>query len=50
MKRLLKIGDARRLAPSGLGLNFEMAKQAIMSFADNPTYGGVKEFIAKGRY
>lgn len=47
MKRLLKIGDARRLAPSGLGLDAEMAKQAIINFANNPTYGGVKELIAR---
>lgn len=47
MKRLLKIGDARKLAPSGLGLNADIAKQAIEGYVNNPAYGGMKEFIAR---
>jgi hypothetical protein len=47
MKRLLKVGDARKLVPSGLGLNAGVAKQAIEGYVNNPTYGGMKDFLAR---
>lgn len=47
MKRLLKTNDAKKLAPSGLSLNTDIVKQAIETAVNNPTYGGMKEFVQR---
>jgi len=47
MKRLIKKSDARKLVPSGLGLDPMMAKAAIEAHVQGPTYGGLKELVMR---